>query len=89
MSFDVHPILDPGQIPSRGIWYALSPEGSQNECGDPCAASPCPRVGAGANFLQDGKNRGTIFVSAGATPEGPYSDLYQLTLTRGNGTVSI
>lgn len=80
MSFDVHPILEPGQSPSRGIWYAIAPEGGQ-------PVGPSPRVGANANFIQIGERVGKVLLSAGATPEGPYSDLYQLTLKKGRDSI--
>ena len=82
MSFDVHPILEPGQRPSKGVWYAVAPEGGRAASGSQ-DSGPCPRVGAGANFLQAGEVAGRVLLSAGATPEGPYSDLYQLLLQKG------
>lgn len=81
MSFDVHPILDPGQLPARCTWYALAPEGIQPE--GSISSGPSPRVGACANFLQAGKDLGKVLLSAGATPEGPFSDLYQLMWKKG------
>ena len=76
MSFEVHPILEPGHLPAAGAWYALSPEGSR-------AQAPPPKVGACANFLRRGDDAGSVVVSAGATPEGPYADLHQLSLQKG------
>ena len=71
MSFDVHPILEPGQSPKIGIWYALSPESED--------ATPSARVGACANFTATAEG-GNLILSGGATPEGPYADLYKLEL---------
>ncbi len=79
MSFDVHPILDPGHLPARNTWYAIAPEGKEPGQN----TGPCPRVGACANFIQSGEGVGRVLVSAGATPEGPFSDLHQLTLEKG------
>lgn len=76
MSFDVHPILDPGHFPTRNTWYAIAPDGvAQSE-------GPCPRVGTCANFIQSAKGVGKVLLSAGATPEGPFTDLHQLTFEK-------
>ena len=72
--FEVHPILEAGQTPREGLWYVVSPE-DRSEC-------PSARVGACANFVS-GKSGGKIFLSAGATPEGPYSDLHELRIGKG------
>lgn len=80
MSFEVHPIFDAGHVPSRGMWYAIAPEGS--------VQVPCPRVGACANFIETGDCGGRVLLSAGATPEGSYSDLYQLSFERGKKAIS-
>ena len=74
-SFDLHPILDAGQTPRPAVWYALSPEGESD--------APCARVGACASFLP-GENGGRVVLTCGATPEGPFSDMYQLTLSTGD-----
>ena len=74
-SFDLHPILDAGQTPRPAVWYALSPEGESE--------APCARVGACASFLP-GENGGRVVLTCGATPEGPFSDMYQLTLNTGD-----
>ena len=78
MAFDLHPILNAGQEPSPGLWYAVSPE-------DSAGGAPVARVGACANFEQlvGGAEKGRVLLSAGATPEGSYSDLHQLTISRG------
>ncbi len=78
MAFDLHPILSPGQPPTLGLWYAISPE----DCGGP---SPAAKVGACANFelIEGGAAGGRVLLSAGATPEGPYSDLHQLIIRKG------
>lgn len=73
MAFELHPILGPGQHPATGIWYAVSPE----DCKDD---SPPAKVGACA---VGGAEKGSVLLSAGATPDGPYSDLYQLTISEG------
>ena len=78
-TFDVHPILDPGHPPAKNTWYAIAPEGQLP--GD--SAGPCPRVGACANFLQQRGGVGRVLLSAGATPDGPFSDLHQLILEEG------
>ncbi|XP_064398745.1 rab9 effector protein with kelch motifs-like isoform X2 [Halichondria panicea] len=77
MAFDLHPILSPGQPPTLGLWYAISPE----DCGGP---SPAAKVGACANFelIEGGAAGGRVLLSAGATPEGPYSDLHQLIIRK-------
>ena len=74
-SFDLHSILDAGQTPRPGVWYALSPEGESE--------APCARVGTCASFLP-GENGGRVVLTCGATPEGPFSDMYQLTLSTGD-----
>lgn len=71
MSFEVHPILEPGQPPNAGVWYALSPESAAE------TATPSARVGVCANSVARERGGGVV-LSAGATPEGPYSDLYKL-----------
>ncbi len=76
MAFDLHPILSPGQKPTLGLWYAVSPEYCEG-------ALPAAKVGACANFQPIGDGTGRILLSAGATPEGPYSDLHQLVFSRG------
>ena len=72
--FELHPILEAGQAPRDGLWYVISPEdGSQ---------VPSARVGACVNFLNTDSG-GKILLSAGATPEGPYSDLHELRIGTG------
>ena len=85
MSFDVHPILDAGHTPAKDTWYAIAPEGSASSGISSGSNGPCPRVGACANFYQLGdlEEIGTVCISAGATPEGPYSDLHQLVFKKG------
>lgn len=76
MSFEVHPILDAGERPSAGIWYAVAPEstGEENDRG-----GPCPRVGPSASsYAKESESYSAVLVSAGATLNGPYSDLHQL-----------
>ncbi len=79
MAFDLHPILSPGQQPTLGLWYAISPED--------CGSSPAAKVGACANFEliehEGGAAGGRVLLSAGATPDGPYSDLHQLSIRKG------
>lgn len=74
MSLDLHPILDAGIRPKKNLWYAVAPEGSKG---------PTPRVGASANFIKVGKDVGKVLLSAGATPDGPYEDVYQLSFRKG------
>lgn len=77
MSFDVHPILDAGDHPSAGIWYAVAPESTGQESED--VKGPCPRVGSSASsYVRESQGRSAVLVSAGATLDGPYSDLHQL-----------
>lgn len=86
MSFDVHPILEPGQLPTRATWYAIAPEDTESRGSEGSASGapgPSPRVGVCANYFQLRRGTGAVLVSAGANPEGPYSDLYQLTLKKG------
>ena len=75
-SFELHPILDAGQAPRPGIWYAISPEDESE--------APCARVEACASFIA-GENGGKVVLTCGATPEGPFSDVRQLTLGTGKG----
>ncbi len=71
MAFSLHPILEAGQAPRAGVWYAISPEDA--------SGSPSARVGACANFFrQAGGGGGAVLVSAGATPEGPLAELHEL-----------
>lgn len=73
-SFDVHPILEAGEHPSRRVWYAISPEGAEE-----CGRGPTGKVGASAsNFTHESDGYSTVLVSAGATLEGPRTDLHQL-----------
>jgi hypothetical protein len=85
MSFDVHPILEPGFRPSKGVWYAIAPESSGSTGGGAGSVNggPCPRVGANANYIQTRQHLGGVLLSAGATPEGPFSDLHQLSISKG------
>ncbi len=76
MAFNLHPILSPGQQPTLGLWYAVSPE-------DPEAVLPSAKVGACANFQEIDCGRGRIILSAGATPSGPFSELHQLIISQG------
>lgn len=80
MSFDVHPILEPGHAPKKGVWYALSPETGH--------AGPSARVGAGAICLP-GENGGRVLLTAGATLEGPYGDLFELRIGERKGMVHL
>lgn len=90
MSFDVHPILEPGQRPTRGVWYAISAEGGQPVVSEGAglaetvASDPCPRVGANANYFQAGELVGKVLITAGATPDGPFSDVHQLSIRKGD-----
>ncbi len=74
MAFTLHPILEVGQAPKAGVWYAISPEDATE--------SPTARVGACATFIR-GEGGGAVVISAGATPEGPLSDLYELRFCKG------
>jgi len=69
MAFELHPILSAGQRPREGVWYAIAPENG---------SSPGARVGASASHSCAG-----VWLSAGATSDGPFSDLYQLKLSAG------
>ena len=98
MSFDVHPILDAGNVPKKGIWYVITPEGDRSELETredsnfSPSAGPCPRVGACANFFQSEEDSyGSVLVSAGANPDGPYSDLHKLSFKTGdhNNPISV
>ena len=87
MSFDVHPILEAGDKPLKGTWYAIAAEG-RDQAASAANCGPCPRVGAGANFIPPseggGEGAGKIVISAGANLEGPFSDLHQLILKPGH-----
>ena len=74
MAFDLHPILDRDVSPRPGIWYAVAPEGS---------GAPTARVGATAIQAREA---GSVFLCAGAAPEGPFSDLHELKFDRGKLT---
>lgn len=101
MSFEVNPILEPGQKPEKRTWYAIADESpSSSSCDQQDRrASPGPRVGSCANYYLPappssvgareaaGETAGRVLLSAGATPEGPYSDLYQLSI--GNGLIAL
>lgn len=69
MAFDLHPILDKDVSPRPGLWYAVAPE-----------SAPAARVGATAIQAREA---GAAFLCAGATPEGPFSDLYELKIGSG------
>ena len=74
MSFDIHPILEPGDRPAKGVWYAISPEPGEN-----CSAGPDGRVGASASsYARESGGYSAVWVSAGATLEGPLAELHQL-----------
>ena len=74
MSFDVHPILEAGEFPTKGVWYAISPE-STGESG----GGPSGKVGASAcSFSRESEGSRSVLVFAGATLEGPYAELHQL-----------
>ncbi len=84
MSFDIHPILDAGHLPLKSTWYAIRPEGEgEGDAGETNLSGPCPRLGACADFIQEGEGCGSVLVSAGATPDGPYSDLHKLSFKKG------
>lgn len=55
------------------MWYAVAPDG----------AAPTARVGATA--IQAGED-GSVFVCAGASPEGSFSDLHLLNVDSGGFT---
>ena len=77
MSLNIHPILNSGDRPSKGIWYAIAPESSTEE--EKGREGPCPRVGSSASsYVKESEYYSTVLVSAGATFNGPYSDLHQL-----------
>lgn len=72
MSFELHPILEAGDAPQSGVWYALSPTDT---------SGPGPRVGGCAITLTARKC--VVVLSGGATPEGSLSDLYLLDTRKG------
>ena len=76
MAFSVHPVLDVGETLSQSVWYAVSPE---NDSSDPSA-----RVGACANHMFEDSERSRVMVTAGATPEGPFSDAHELCINKGD-----
>ena len=80
---EVTPFLEPGDKAAAGMWYIISPEG----------VSPCERVGHACltlNRSTEKKGEGepeqlelaneTVVVVAGATPSGPFEDVYYLKL---------
>ena len=85
MSFDVHPILEPGQRPAQGVWYAISVEGGQpaSKDAETTVSGPSPRVGSNANYFQDGGQVGKVLITGGATPDGPFSEVHQLSMRKG------
>ena len=80
MAFDLHPILDAGQAPKPGLWYAVAPEQSGE-------ALPKAKVGSCASFDSFGGGAesasGRVLISAGATPDEAFSELHQLTFSNG------
>ena len=72
MTFELHPVLEAGDAPQSGVWYALS----AND-----ATGPSARVGGCAITLTARKC--VVLLSGGATPEGPFSDLYLLDTRKG------
>lgn len=81
---EVTPFLEPGDKAAAGMWYIISPEG----------VSPCERVGHACltlNRSTEKKGEGepeqlelaneTVVVVAGATPSGPFEDVYYLKLS--------
>jgi len=77
MSFDVHPILEAGDRPSKGVWYAISPETKKD-----CNGGPDGRVGASAcSYTRESGGYSAVWVCAGATLEGPLAEVHQLKFT--------
>ena len=76
---DVTPILEAGEPAKPNIWYALSPDGH----------GPCQRVGHACvvfprespekSEVDGNKDLGdTLIIIGGATPSGPFKDVYLL-----------
>ncbi len=75
-AFEIHPILEAGERPTRRIWYAISPEQTGENV-------PSGKVGPSASsFRRYSEGTSHVLVSAGATWEGPLGDLHQLTFTK-------
>lgn len=78
MAFDLHPILDAGQLPKQGLWYAVAPEQSRETL-------PKAKVGSCASFdsFGGGAETGRVLISAGATPDRAFPELHQLVVSNG------
>ncbi|XP_002741551.1 uncharacterized protein LOC100373945 [Saccoglossus kowalevskii] len=68
---ELHAILEPGDTPTAGMWYVLSPKGEP----------PSMRVGHTITFIpgKDDK-QGKMLLVGGANPSGPFNDLHILNL---------
>lgn len=88
IQMEITPMLDAGSRASQGIWYLLSAE---NE-------GPCPRVGHASLVVNhrfkdvaqgsvaagaaSQENQGSMVIVAGATPSGPFNDVYFLEISK-------
>ena len=73
--YEIHSILEFGDVPSSGLWWVLSPSG------------PSPSIRAGAASLLTTNAKGfheEIIFSGGATPAGYINEINKLDLVMGN-----
>lgn len=69
---ELHPILDKGVVPNKGLWYVLATEGS----------CPSMRVGHTCTYIKGDRaeDNGRLYVIGGADPSGSFQDTYVLNL---------
>ncbi|KAL5012726.1 hypothetical protein ScPMuIL_011277 [Solemya velum] len=67
---ELHPILDKGVVPNKGLWYVLATEGS----------CPSMRVGHTCTYLKGERtgDNGKLYVIGGADPSGSFQETYVL-----------
>ncbi len=91
---EVIPFLEPGDKASTGLWYLISPDG-ENPCprvGHAClvqATKKTKNEDDGPNTSNNGERHDgasflleNVVIVAGATPSGPFNDVYHLRLRR-------
>eukprot|EP00794_Sanderia_malayensis_P005610 gene5610-6300_t len=77
---EVIPFLEPGDKAALGLWYIISPTKKLLAQGHTCKRSGGPSQGAdGEEARFDGEK---VIIVAGATPSGPFGDVYILELSK-------
>ncbi len=86
---EVVPFLEPGDKAASGLWYLISPDGD-GPCprvGHAClvlgkSIEDRPAAAGNRELKEPSPNGETVVIVAGATPCGPFQDVYTLELCK-------